>query len=102
MASVRSSVLDFFAEYHDLRCVTAAADLEDVLGFLSTGTRPKDERHVYHRFTAIEDKYMDTISQLRPTWRADVPCLENFLMIDLDLKRPLRARFIKEFATDQE
>jgi hypothetical protein len=95
------SLINFYAEYHDLRIKTENYQLQDILGFITTRTQPNNKNHIYYKFIEIEDKYLETIKELKAEWQADVPCLQNFLMIDLNIKRSLSLKFLKEFTISE-
>lgn len=87
---ISSSVRNFCNEYRSLQEHTTERDLTDVLGFLTTQTRPSDQTHIYYKFIDIEDQYIGTIHNEKERWGADVPCLQNFLRMDLNIKRSNR------------
>ena len=85
--SERESIINFYAEYQEAKKNATRQDLTDVLGFLESKMQPADKDHVYHRLTELEDRYIETIKRLRSMFRDNVPCIKNFLLVELGYKR---------------
>ena len=82
----RGSIINFYAEYQDIRKDITQQELLDVFGFLNTNLQPENKSHVYYKLTQLEDKYMDTIQTLHKTFKHDTPCIKNFLLVELGYK----------------
>jgi len=93
-----STIVDFYAEYHDLRNKTDNADLFDVLGFLTTHTQPNDPNHAYFEFVRLEDRYLGLLKRLRTEWRTDIPCIQNLLTTDLQVGNAVNPKFFEELS----
>ena len=85
--SERESIINFYAEYQEARRTATKQDLVDVLGFLNSELQPADTEHIYYKFISLEDKYIDTIKRLHGMFRENVPCIKNFLLVELGYKK---------------
>jgi hypothetical protein len=85
--SERESIINFYTEYQETKKSSTKDDLIDVLGFLESDTQPIDKGHVYYRLIELEDRYIDTIKRLHGMFQHNVPCIKNFLLVELGYKK---------------
>ena len=85
--SEKESIINFYAEYQKIKKGSTEQELIDVLGFLDSELQPTDKNHLYYKLVDLEDKYIETIKQLHSMFRENVPCIKNFLMVELGYKR---------------
>ena len=84
--SETESIINFYAEYQEIKKDATRQDLIDVLGFLDNDLEPSNSDHIYHRLMSLEDRYIITIRKLQNLFHHNVPCIKNFLMVDLGYK----------------
>ena len=88
----RESIINFYAEYQEIKKDSTKQDLIDVLGFLDSKLQPEDTKHIYYKFIRLEDKYIETIKRLHDIFRENVPCIKNFLLVELGYKKAIPER----------
>ena len=100
MADDRSTtIVNFYAEYHDLRNRADKTELFDVLGFLMTRTQPSHLDHIYFRFIELEDRHLELLKRLRTEWKTDIPCIQNLLLADLKVRDAVNPKFFEELSS---
>lgn len=85
--SETESIINFYTEYQEITKSATRQDLIDVLGFLDNDLEPTNDKHIYYQLIALEDRYIITIKELHKLFHHNVPCIKNFLMVDLGYKK---------------
>ena len=85
--SETESIISFYTEYREIKKNATRQELIDVLGFLDNGLEPSNNNHIYYQLITLEDRYIKVIKELHKSFHHNVPCIKNFLLLDLGYKK---------------
>ena len=92
----------YFCLYHKLVASCTAPQLQDVYGFLVSGTAPLAPGHPYGRFIALEDRFAQELSELKAELKTGVPYVKDLLSVELGFGDDINPAFYELISASRE
>ena len=92
----------YFCTYHKLVSSSTRSQLQDVYGFLVSGTAPIYPGHPYSRFITLEDTFVNELRALRVEIKTGVPFIRDLLEAELEYGDNINPKFYELIAASKE
>ena len=92
----------YFCTYHKLVSSSTRSQLQDVYGFLVSGTAPIDPNHPYSRFITLEDTFVNELMAFRDEMKTGVPFVRDLLEAELGYGDNINPKFYELLAASKE
>jgi len=92
----------YFSTYHELVSSSTQTQLQDVYGFLVSGTAPLEQDHPYGKFITLEDTFVNELKTFQHEMKTGVPFVRELLAAELGFGDNINPKFYELLTASKE